>query len=114
MEKAGGINFNEGYFLPTYEVIYLIAKPNFKLANKVNKFGDVWQITQEKGSWHPAPFPEELAHRCALSTNGNVILDPFIGSGTTAVAAKKLSKDYIEIDISQNYCTQAEQRLQLI
>ena len=38
-KKSGGINFNEGYFLPTYEVIYLIAKPNFKLPNQVNEIG---------------------------------------------------------------------------
>ena len=112
--KAGGINFNEGYFLPTYEVIYLIAKPKFKLAPKANRYGDVWEITQEKGSWHPAPFPEELATRAVSSTLGQVILDPFIGSGTVAVAAKKLAKTYIGIDISQDYCTKAETRVSLV
>lgn len=110
-KKAGGINFNEGYFLPTYEVIYLIAKPNFKLAPKANRFGDVWEITQEKRSWHPAPFPIELASRCVESVPGNLILDPFAGSGTTALACKQQGKSYIGIDISEDYCKKARERL---
>lgn len=113
-KKSGGINFNEGYFLPTYEVIYLIAKPNFKLVPKANRYGDVWEITQEKGSWHPAPFPIEFASRCVGSTKGQVILDPFIGSGTVAVACKQQNKTYIGIDISQEYCKKAEDRIKLI
>lgn len=111
-KKAGGINFNEGYFLPTYEVIYLIAKPDFKLAPKVNRYGDVWEITQERGSWHPAPFPIELASRCVEASKGSIVLDPFIGSGTVAVAAKKLNKTYIGIDISEDYCKKARERIE--
>lgn len=42
-KRKGGINFNPGYFLPTYEVIYMIAKPGFKLAPKANAYGDVWE-----------------------------------------------------------------------
>ena len=110
-KKAGGINFNEGYFLPTYEIIYLIAKPKFKLAPKVNRYGDVWEIMQEKGSWHPAPFPIEIAKRCVEATSGNVILDPFVGSGTVPAACKMLGKTYIGIDISKEYCEKAEERL---
>jgi site-specific DNA-methyltransferase (adenine-specific) len=110
-KKAGGINFNDNYFLPTYEVIYLIAKPDFKLAPKANRFGDVWEVTQEKGSWHPAPFPIEIATRCVSSSLGTVVLDPFIGSGTVAVACKQQGKTYIGIDISQDYCDKAEDRL---
>jgi modification methylase len=110
-KKAGGINFNETYFLPTYEVIYLIAKPDFKLTPKANRFGDVWEITQEKGSWHPTPFPVELASRCVQSVRGDLILDPFIGSGSTAVACKQHGKNYIGIDISADYCQKARERL---
>lgn len=110
-KKAGGINFNEGYFLPTYEVIYLLAKPDFKLAPKVNRYGDVWEITQERNSWHPAPFPVEFAERCVSASKGSIVLDPFIGSGTVAVACKKLNKKYIGIDISEEYCEKARERI---
>ncbi len=113
-QKAGGINFNEGYYLPTYEPIYIIAKPKFKLAPKVNSRGDVWSITPDRKSWHPAAFPIELASRCIDSTTGDIILDPFMGSGTTAVACKQANKKYIGIDISADYCKKAEDRLSLI
>lgn len=110
-KKAGGINFNEGYFLPVFEVIYLIAKPDFKLAPKVNRYGDVWEITQEKGSWHPAPFPLEFASRCVEAVKGNLILDPFMGSGTVPLACKQQGKNYIGIDISEEYCQKSRERL---
>ena len=54
-ERSGGINFNPGYFLPNYEVIYLIAKKDFTLAPKANAPGCVWRISQRTGNPHPAP-----------------------------------------------------------
>ncbi len=110
-KRKGGINFNSGYFLPTYEVIYLIAKPKFKLAPKANAYGDVWEFTQEMNNEHPAAFPVDLIVRSISSTNARLILDPFMGSGTTAVAAKALKKDYIGIEISPQYCEMARERL---
>jgi modification methylase len=109
--RKGGINFNAGYFLPTYEVIYLIAKPNFKLAQGANRLGDVWEITQESKNPHPAPFPEELIDRIVTSTNAQVVLDPFVGSGTSAVSAKKAGRDFIYIDNSETYCEMARKRI---
>lgn len=109
--RKGGINFNPYYFLPTYEVIYLIAKPKFKLAPKANSFGDVWEFSQERNNSHPAPFPLELPKRCIESTDAKIVLDPFSGSGTTAIAAKQLGVNYIGIDISPEYCEQATQTL---
>lgn len=113
-QRAGGLNFNSGYFVPTYEVIYLIAKPKFKLAPKANAYGDVWKIGQERKNSHPAPFPLELAERVVSSTTAQVVLDPFSGSGTTALAAKKLGRQYIGIDNSEEYCKMARERLSLL
>lgn len=110
-ERAGGINFNPGYFLPTYEVIYLIAKQDFSLTGHANALGDVWHIPQESGNPHPAPFPVALARRCIESTDARVVLDPFIGSGTTAVAAERLGRHWIGIELSQKYCHYADERL---
>lgn len=109
--RKGGINFNPGYFLPTYEVIYLIAKPDFKLAPKANAVGDVWEFTQEMNNAHPAPFPVALADQCIRATGAKTILDPFMGSGTVAVAARRLGRDYIGIEISPEYCKLAESRI---
>lgn len=110
-QRAGGINFNPGYFLPTYEVIYLIAKPDFRLAPKANAHGDVWTIPQESRNPHPAAFPLELAQRCIQSTEGQIVLDPMIGSGTTAIAAEIAGRDWIGMDKSKNYCQMAKERI---
>lgn len=109
--RKGGINFNKGYFLPTYEVIYLIAKKKFTLAPKANALGDVWEFNQEMKNPHPAPFPVQLIERIIGSTKAQIVLDPFMGSGTTAIAAKNLGRDYIGIEISPEYCELAENRI---
>lgn len=109
--RKGGINFNPGYFLPTYEVIYLIPKPDFKLIPKANACGDVWEFTQEMNNDHPAPFPVALINRIISSTNAQIILDPFSGSGTTAVVAIGLNRNYIGIELSPDYCKMSEERI---
>lgn len=113
-QRNGGINFNKGYFLPTYEVIYLITKSNFKLAPKMNAVGDIWSIPQDRNNPHPAPFPLELAQRCIESVGSGPVLDPFMGSGTTAVAAEQLNLKWIGIDKSPSYCELAQQRLEKV
>ena len=110
--RKGGINFNAGYFLPTYEVIYLIAKKDFKLAPKANSYGDVWEFKQEQNNAHPAPFPVALIDRIISSTTGRIVLDPFMGSGTTAVVAQGLGRDFIGIELSEEYCRMAEARIE--
>lgn len=109
--RKGGFNFNPGYFLPTYEVIYLIAKPGFRLAPKANGFGDVWEFTQEMRNPHPAAFPVTLIDRIVQSTTAQTILDPFIGSGTTAISALNHGRNFIGIDLSPEYCAVAEDRI---
>jgi len=111
-QRKGGINFNKGYFLPTYEVIYLIAKKNFVLAPKANAYGDIWEFGQEMKNAHPAPYPVALIDRIITSTTAKIVLDPFMGSGTTAVSAIKNERDYIGIELSQKYCDLAEERIE--
>jgi site-specific DNA-methyltransferase (adenine-specific) len=110
-QRAGGHNFNPGYFVPTYEVIYLIAKSDFRLKPGANSYGDIWHIPQEANTKHPAPYPIALPEMCIRSTEADLILDPFIGSGTTAVAARNLGRHYIGCDISPEYVAIARKRL---
>lgn len=110
-QRQGGFNFNKSYFLPTYEVIYMITKPKFKLADKANAHGDVWSIPQEKNNKHPAPFPLPLVERIVTSTTAKVILDPFMGSGTTALACVRQNRHYIGIELSDDYIKMAKERL---
>lgn len=62
---------------------------------------------------HVATFPEQLAndHIISWSNEGDIVLDPFIGSGTTAIAAIKTNRRFIGIDISQEYCELARKRI---
>lgn len=113
-QRAGGMNFNDGYFVPTYEVIYLIPKPKFCLRKGKNGYGDVWKINQEHSNSHPAPFPEELPRRILDATGARTVLDPFSGSGTTCAAAKRMGVEYTGIDKSEEYCASAEERIKAI
>ena len=78
-----------------------------------------WSIAPERNMkeyGHPAMFPEELAARVLklFSYQGDTILDPFNGVGTTTVVAKELKRKYLGIDISNKYCEAAERRLKAI
>lgn len=110
--RKGGFNFNKGYFLPTYEVIYMICKKDFVLAKGANSHGDIWEFTQEMKNEHPAPFPVALIERIISSTDAQIILDPFMGSGTTAVAAKKLNRNFVGIELSSEYVELSKKRLE--
>tara|TARA_R110002124_G_scaffold188668_1_gene355930 strand:+ start:11830 stop:12063 length:234 start_codon:yes stop_codon:yes gene_type:complete len=61
---------------------------------------------------HPAPFPVHLIERIISSTEAKIILDPFMGSGTTAIAATRHDRNFIGIDIASEYCEMAEKRIQ--
>jgi DNA modification methylase len=83
--------------------------------------GNIWRYkvgggktTNDKIAFnHPAIFPEKLAedHITSWSNEGDIVLDPFVGSGTTAKMAKYNKRKYIGIDISQEYLDIAKQRL---
>jgi DNA modification methylase len=85
---------------------------------------NVWKIncgfgytTKDKWAYtHPAMFPEKLAgdHILSWSNVGDVVLDPFVGSGTTAKMAKLNSRHYIGIDISKEYCSLANRRVNIL
>lgn len=64
---------------------------------------------------HPTQKPEKLCAKLILASSnaGDVLLDPFCGSGTSAVTAKKLGRHYIGIELEEQYCIWAEQRLEL-
>lgn len=64
-------------------------------------------------SGHPAPFPDKLARDMIISwsNEGDLILDPFIGSGTTAIQCLYTNRHYIGFDISKEYCDMSESRI---
>jgi site-specific DNA-methyltransferase (adenine-specific) len=73
----------------------------------------VWQITPARRDGHPAPMPVEVARRAIrLSTwPGEIVLDPFAGSGTTLLAARQLGRQAIGVERSEAYCALTVERL---
>jgi site-specific DNA-methyltransferase (adenine-specific) len=78
-------------------------------------FQQFWNIGGESTRNHPAPFPLELAHRIVrmFSFVGDTVLDPFVGTGTTMLAAIKNDRNSVGIDVDQNYLDYAASRLQV-
>lgn len=111
----------------THEYILVFSKETLKLEQTQGNYSgidnldfvewtkSIWRFDAESPEkvGHPAPFPIELPKRLILLyTNiGDIVLDPFMGSGTTAVAAKLLGRHYIGYEIEPEYCRIAEKRL---
>lgn len=76
-------------------------------------FQQVWTLTGESTRQHPAPFPEELAYRLVrmFSFTGDTVLDPFMGLGTTLVAAMKCERNSIGVEIDPSYFAKAKARV---
>lgn len=75
----------------------------------------VWSINTEASEIeHFAMYPKELVERCidAGCKVGGIVLDPFMGSGTTAIVAKQQNRDYIGFEINSEYCKEAIQRVE--
>ena len=104
----------------------LIDKPNKwaghkdfagKLKNPVPDFSprnNIWKYTTSfNGIKHPAPFPEQLAsdHIASWSNPGDLVYDPFMGSGTTAKMALLAGRNFIGSEISQEYADLANKRI---
>jgi len=109
--RNGGFNFSPTFYLPTHEWIIIFAKPQFKLRNRAaSGVKDVWHVNTDYNP-HPAPFPVELPSRAIETTTARTILDPFMGSGSTGVAAMRHQRNFIGIEISPPYFAMAQQRI---
>lgn len=116
-DRGGVHNFNRAYFFPTIEFIFWIGGKDAYFKRDAGLFQkQVWSFQPDYGNNHPAPFPLALPENCILtcSKEGDVVYDPFMGSGTTAVAAKKHNRHYIGSELSEEYVSQAEERLRKI
>lgn len=97
------------------------GNPNMQRKQKVIAVKDkrmeynVWRVmTEQQKLKHPAVFPEKIAadHIRSWSNEGDVVLDPFMGSGTTAKVARALGRHYIGFEISKEYCEIIKERLE--
>lgn len=108
-------NVDKRRFFPVTELLYVLTKDRkFKLNNK-ECWTDIWEMKKvpRKVSGHPATFHIDLPLRCinALPFEGGIILDPFMGSGTTGVACVNTNRNFIGIDISEGYVKLAENNI---
>jgi modification methylase len=108
-DRGSGFNRTGSYYVPTHEYVIVVAKPDFRITTR--NVDDVWRIPFETGGEHPAPFPLSLAVRAIGTTDAGLVLDPFMGSGTTLRAAKDLGRKAIGIEIEEQYCEIAAKRL---
>ena len=87
--------------------------PDF-VCKEFKKKDNVWNINiKSQNNGHPAVFPEQLAndHILSWSNEGDIVFDPFMGSGTTAKMSKLNNRNYIGFEISKEYCDIAEKRV---
>ncbi|MDP1993674.1 MAG: site-specific DNA-methyltransferase, partial [Ignavibacteria bacterium] len=88
---------------------------NFRLTSPSNIWTDItipfWSMPENTD--HPTQKPEKLLAKIILASSkkGGVVFDPFLGSGTTSVTAKKLKRNYVGIEADELYCCLAEKRL---
>ncbi len=106
-----------------YEDLYIFWKPGEYVIDRSKLSAQEWKEWGARGVWyinsvrsnddHEAKFPEELATRIIrlFSAEGDLVIDPFMGSGTTAVAAIKMNRQYIGIEKEFCYVKLAEDRL---
>jgi site-specific DNA-methyltransferase (adenine-specific) len=112
-KRNAGFNFSPCHFMPTHEWVILIAKPAFELRSRgASGVGDVWDFPALPDTEHPAPFPLQLPLNAIEPIDAQTILDPFMGSGTTGVAAVKLGRKFIGIEIEPKYFGIACKRIQ--
>ena len=75
----------------------------------------IWELPVDQSQWpnHPCPYPEAIVARCLVRgcPPGGLVLDPYVGSGTTAVVAKQLDRHYVGIDLGEEYVKHAEARI---
>lgn len=101
------------HFAVVAEWVFLFAKPEFKLTSHGESGrGDVWRLGMAQEDYgHPAPFPESLPLRAIAACGARSVLDPFAGSGTTLVAARRLGIPALGIEQNERYCEIAARRL---
>ena len=105
------------FFFPTCEYLFWIGKefntrPYFNKAEADHrKMG--WQIEPDRHNPHPAPFPVEVPTKIikCCSKEGDIVYDPFMGSGTVAKAARDLERHYIGSEVNPDFVQMAENRL---
>lgn len=106
---------NIGYLTPITELLFWLTKEKPSVYQKIKGFDcEIWNFPPETNTKHPAPFPIKLTDICLQMTTkeDDIVLDPFMGSWTTARACKDLGRNFIGFELSEEYCKIGEKRLE--
>jgi site-specific DNA-methyltransferase (adenine-specific) len=111
--RDGSVTLNAKMFAPCDERIYWLTNGQWYWNQDAVGFMTVWHENSYRCKDHPCVFPIGLPNRAILGCcpPGGIVLDPFMGSGTTLVAAKALNRRGIGIEIEEKYCEIAAKRL---
>lgn len=119
-DKGSTPKVARNYFYPTIEYIFWFKKdydsrPYFN-RDDADFQNCVWHFLPQRFINHPAPFPLELPTNIikSCSKEGDIVYDPFMGSGTTALAAKMLGRHYIGSELNPEYAQMSEERLNIL
>jgi len=115
-DRCGMQAYNPVRFYRVDEDIYILGKTakGFTWNKGTAKYLSVWRIVPSKNIFgHKSTFPEELVKRCieAFTNEGDIVLDPYNGTGTTTKVAYRMKRNFIGIDNSKKYCEIAEKQL---
>lgn len=109
-------NVDKRRFFPVHELLFVLTKNKDAKLHNEECLTDVWDMKKvaRKVSGHPATFHIELPLRCikAATKEGDIILDPFSGTGTTLVASKELNRNYIGFELDETYYKLAIDRIE--
>jgi site-specific DNA-methyltransferase (adenine-specific) len=116
-DRGNTPKLDKSYFLPTTEWVFWIKKswdaiPYFDKSQAQHK-KSIWRINKEKNNPHPAPFPQELVDNIikSCSVEGSVVMDCYMGSGSTALSCKRNNREFVGIEISETYIDMTKKRL---
>lgn len=113
-DRFGSFNSTPNFLLHIYEVIYFIPKSEAWNPHRDSRgMKSVWRIAPARNNPHPHPFPVDLPRRCLEVAKGTpgLVLDPFMGSGTTAIAAEQAGRQWLGIEKSEEYIRMANERI---
>ena len=114
--RSSSPNIRKEILVPCTEHIYWFCKDKpkvFRDSIASEYKSEVWNITPERQGKHPAPFPKQLVTNCIQLTTeeGDLVLDPFMGSGTTALVSQHLNRKWMGFEIDEKYATITNERI---
>ncbi len=113
LDMGATANVDKRRFFPVHEYIFILCKSSKSKLNNKKCLTSVMKVKKvpRRISGHPATFDYNIPYECIqmATKEGDIVLDPYLGSGTTALAALMLNRKYIGIEISEKYVNKVQE-----